>query len=405
MGWAWLYPLALCASVMAFSVLMPRVAVQLSQAGHSGIEVGFFSMLVYLVVFLSTPIMPRLYRRFGLNKSYVLGLTFNLLSVLGLTFFQGYGWLCATALVAGLAACCLWGATETLIAFNAPAHRLGAITGLYQTLLGSVLALGPFLPGLLSLSAMQVTVLVLFCLGLAFAMIALASRLGLTVSLGRSHHYASADHELSPNRSSSGPPEGSWAEVLRAMPVLLLAALVGGLFEAGIGNVGSVQSMQYGVAEPRAVFFSGMVALGSLAMQWPIGLLADRFSYIKLLRSSVLILLGISIVACSFWASLPLWWLSALVWGGMGGALYTLTMITVGHRFRGAHTARYASATIAAYTLGCMIGPFVLGLAFDVAPRQGVAAVLTLVALVALAALWLLRRPLDLGPECLGKIK
>ena len=85
MGLAWLYPLSLCMSVMVFSVLMPRVAVQLAQAGHSGVEVGFFSMITFLVVFLSTPVMPRLYRRFGINRAYLLGLFCNLLAVLGLT--------------------------------------------------------------------------------------------------------------------------------------------------------------------------------------------------------------------------------------------------------------------------------------------------------------------------------
>jgi MFS family permease len=371
MGWAWLYPLALCMSVVAFSVLMPRVAVQLSQAGHSGVEVGFFSMITFLVVFLSTPVMPRLYRRFGINRAYLFGLICNLIAVIGFTSLRRYDLLCMTAVLSGIAACCLWGATETLIASHAPAERLGTITGLYQTMLGGVLALGPFLPGLLHLSDQQVRWFVLASLGVAFLLVFVAVGLKVKADLG---HISLGRHT-------------SWRQVFSAMPVLLLAAFVGGVFEAGISNVGSVQTTSFGVSQERAVFFAGAIAFGSLAMQWPIGILADRMSYQKLLRVSLIVLTLSSALAWVGWQSLTLWWVSALIWGGVGGALYTLAMISVGHQFRGDNTARYASASIAAYTLGCIAGPFMTGGAFDLDPRRGITAMLFAVALTALVLL------------------
>jgi MFS family permease len=366
MGWAWLYPLALCLSVVVFSVLMPRVAVQLSQAGHTGVQIGFFSMITFLVVFLSTPVMPRLYRRFGINRAYLLGLACNFVAVIGFTSLRRYDLLCVTAMFSGLSACCLWGATETLIARQAPPERLGAITGLYQTLLGGVLALGPFLPALLGLDDAQVRGFVFIALGLALVLVLAASGFGVKTNFDQ----------------SSTEAQPSWRQVFSAMPVLLLAAFVGGVFEAGISNVGSVQTAGLGVAPERAVFFAGAVAFGSLVMQWPIGIFADRVSYQKLLRISLLILICSSAIAWGGWRSLTIWWLSALIWGGVGGALYTLAMISVGHQFRGAHTARYASASIAAYTLGCITGPFLTGAAFDINPRQGVSALLFVIALL-----------------------
>jgi MFS family permease len=381
MGWAWLYPLALCASVIAFSVLMPRVAVQLSQAGHTGLQVGLFSMITFLVVFLSTPLMPRLYRRFGINLAYLLGLGFNFIAVLGLTSFKRYDWLCLSAVFSGFAACCLWSATETLIACNAPAHRLGSITGLYQSLLGLTLALGPFVPGFMAWGDAEVRWFVVSSLGLALTLVLWARVLRLRIALGEDH-------------PASG---GSWRKVLSKMPILLLAAFVGGVFEAGISNVGSVQTARYGVAESQAVFFAGAIAFGSLAMQWPMGVLADRISDQRLLHLSLWILLLTSLLARIWSSSLPVWWLSALLWGGVGGALYTLAMISVGHQFRGNNTAQYASASIAAYTLGCILGPFMSGAALDLDPRHGMTMLLVLLTLMALAAFyWLKRRTLVL---------
>ena len=122
-------------------------------------------------------------------------------------------------------------------------------------------------------------------------------------------------------------------------------------------------------------------------MQWPIGMLADRVPYQKLLRISLLVLIFSTACAWVGWQSLTLWWLSALIWGGVGGALYTLAMISVGHQFRGANTARYASASIAAYTLGCITGPFMTGAAYDFDPRRGLTALLFAIALSAFLVL------------------
>jgi MFS family permease len=119
---------------------------------------------------------------------------------------------------------------------------------------------------------------------------------------------------------------------------------------------------------------------------------ADRVAYDKLLRVGLMILVTISALAWVGWQSLTLWWLSALIWGGVGGALYTLAMISVGHQFRGVNTARYSSASIASYTLGCMAGPFLTGAAFDFDARRGVPALLFVVALLAFIGLETHRR-------------
>ena len=49
--------------------------------------------------------------------------------------------------------------------------------------------------------------------------------------------------------------------------------------------------------------------------------------------------------------------LVGLVWGGVGGALYTLAMIRVAHEFAGRATAGGAAAIITGYTLGGTVGP------------------------------------------------
>jgi predicted MFS family arabinose efflux permease len=81
-------------------------------------------------------------------------------------------------------------------------------------------------------------------------------------------------------------------------------------------------------------------------------------------------------------------WAVGLVWGGVGGALYTLAMVRVAHEFSGRATAGGAAAMITGYTLGGSIGPLASGSALQWGGAAGLAAVL---GSLALATLWAAR--------------
>ncbi len=378
MKWAWCYPLALCATVLPFAILYPRAAVALAQQGHGGLAIGFFSMITYLVVFLNTPFMATVYRRMGVNKAFLAGIAFDTLATVGLIQAQGFLAMCLCAVATGIGSSFMWSANETVIARSAPAERLGATTGLYQTLLGMVLACGPFLPGLLALQSQQLLFLSLAMLAFALMLLLLAWWRCPPVDIGEPAPLLRA----------------SWPQVLRAMPVLLLAAFVGGVFEAGVSNIGSAQMTRLGLPPGHAVFFAGVVATGSLLMQWPIGRLADRQSPSRLLAISLAGLILVSLLAVAMPGEAAAWWACALVWGALGGALYTLAMISVGKRFRQTSTARFTSVTIAAYTAGCVSGPFLAGAAYDWAPARGIAVAMACLAAMALGGLALTRHSL-----------
>jgi hypothetical protein len=76
------------------------------------------------------------------------------------------------------------------------------------------------------------------------------------------------------------------------------------------------------------------------------------------------------------------------VWGGVGGALYTLAMVRVAHEFAGRATAAGAAAIITGYTFGGTVGPLASGSALDWGGVGGMAAVLCA---LALATLWAAR--------------
>jgi hypothetical protein len=69
------------------------------------------------------------------------------------------------------------------------------------------------------------------------------------------------------------------------------------------------------------------------------------------------------------------------VWGGVGGALYTLTMIQVAHQFDGRATAGGAAAMITGYTVGGAIGPLASGASLQWLGTTGTALLLSALAL------------------------
>lgn len=358
--------------VLAFAMAAPVLAVLLQQAGHSTAAVGAFAMIPFLMVALLIPVVPRVLARWGIVRAYRAGCVLQLAAIAGYAIGDGLLVWSAAAVSGGIGAAALWNATEALLAREAPPDRRGRVMGLYQTGLGAALALGPFVPALLGWGARPVlwagVVLVALCCAIAVAV---------------------------PRHATTEPPPhlaaGTW-HALRAAPLLAAIALIGGVFEAGLASVSAAHASTTGLGLGAAASVAGAIGAGSFACQYPAGYAADHFRPVSVFSAAALLLFAAS-VAVAFAGAAPwLLWVAGVVWGGVGGALYTLAMVQVAHQFAGRATAGGAAAMITGYTAGGTLGPLASGMALDVAGVTGLAATL---GLLALGALWAARR---IGP-------
>jgi MFS family permease len=367
----WRVMLGTALVVTSYSLLNPVLAVRLQQAGTSSTAIGLIAMLPFLSVALLVPMVSRVFARIGVGQAYRLGLLLELLACLGYLLTDNFHVWCGLGLVAGIGAAAAWNATEGLIAHNVPASHRGRLTGFYQAMLGAGMALGPMLPGLLGLGPTHAN-------ALAAAGLALGLGLSLAPSVGR----------LSAMRSDHA--HMSLLTAWQFRPALAWAAVVGGVFEVGLGSVTTAYGSRTGLDLGAATSIAGALGLGSFALQYPIGWLADRMPMHKLFAGGAA-LLAVSGVAFAQAEQHPsLIWLCAALWGGVGGALYTLSMIRVAHDFASSSALAGTSAMIAGYTAGGAIGPLVSGWAFD---HFGVGGQGSWLALLALSLLWLHRSP------------
>ncbi len=368
MSVVWRLAAATTLIVLASAMAAPVLAVSLQQMGHSTGAVGAFAMIPFLMVAVLIPIMPRVLARWGIVRAYRWGCFLQLAGALGYALGDGFMTWAPAAVSLGTGAAALWNATEALLAREAPPDRRGRVMGLYQTALGAALALGPFVPALLGWGARPV-------LWLAAALVAGCCAIALAIP-----HHATVE-------PASQAQSGTW-HALRMVPALAGIAFTGGVFEAGLGSVSAAYASTTGLGLGEAASVAGAIGVGSFLCQYPAGAAADRFAPATVFSGAALLLLAASAAFALTGRAPWLMWAVGLVWGGVGGALYTLAMVRVAHEFAGRATAGGAAAMITGYTLGGTVGPLASGTALQWGGVAGLAAAL---ASLALATLWVAR--------------
>ncbi|GAC1528159.1 MAG: MFS transporter [Ramlibacter sp.] len=361
----WRFAFSTTLIVLAFSMAAPVLAVSLQQAGASTAAVGLFAMVSYLMIGLLIPSVPRVLSRWGVVRTYRAGC---LLELVGASLYALTDhWLPWTfgSVVAGIGAAALWNATEALLAREAPPDQRGRVMGLYQTALGASLAVGPFVPAVLGWGVRPV-------LWAAAVLVACCCLVAMTVS----------------SRSTVEPPPGqasTW-DAMRAVPLLVSIAFAGGVFEAGLGSVSAAHASASGLKLSQAASIAGSIGVGSFLCQLPAGLAADRFALRHVFSGAAVLLLASSLAFALAGRAPWLLWGAGVIWGGIGGALYTLTMVEVAHQFQGRATAGGAAAMITGYTAGATIGPVASGAALQYGGVPGLAALLATLACLTLVA-------------------
>ena len=146
---------------------------------------------------------------------------------------------------------------------------------------------------------------------------------GLTASSDIQHLRATHDDHV---------PMSLWS-AWRFRPALGWAAVVGGVFEVGLGSITTAYGSQIGLNLAKATSIAGAFGMGSFLLQYPVGWLADHWPARRLFVLGGLLLLASGVAFIEAAQAPWLIWFCAATWGAVGGALYTLSMIRVAHDF------------------------------------------------------------------------
>lgn len=351
---------------------LTHIALTLTARGESAFSVGVMASSMWVGILLASLRAHPAVERLGHARILVGASAVALVAIGTMTLHETYaGWL-AASFALGLAGGLVWVAGESWLAEAAPAHRRGFYVGLFETSVGLGMVAGPALLPLALAAGVS---------PLAVAVALLAAGLGCCAAL-RGCVPPSA-HPSAEGGGAAGERPLPWRQVVRPLALL---AVISGLLEAGSSALLPSVSARVGFSLADAAWLGAVIGAGSALLQAPAGGLADRVGGTRAMRGAWALLL---VTTATLWlaADRPqqVLWGVGFVLGGVGGAVYTLVVVELGHRLSGSGLVRAMSALVTAYTAGTAAGPVVGGALFDAGGLPLLAAGLTAASALGLA--------------------
>lgn len=342
---------------MSFGYTAPILAINLETMTGSGTIIGIL-VAVAAITTVGAFAAPGLMRRFGGRKIVALSLSFSMVTMpiyplivdvplwLALRFLQGVGITFCFVIC------------ESWINQRVIEEKRGFVLGIYATVLAGGLGVGALLSSL-TLFVFAPSDVEPFLIGSALL------ALGL---------IPFAFQRLVPGPDAPDEEESSVKATLRYFliaPSILIAAFMLGTVEIGIYHFLPVYGVRLGFAESIGTSLVIAAALGTLCMQIPIGMIADKVDRQKLML--VLALATIIGPALMLWAGAAYVALLATTFFYMGltTALYMVGLIRLGERFKGKAIVPANAAFVMAFGLGSLSTPMIAGKMMDIYDPHG----------------------------------
>ncbi len=342
----------------------PLISFAMAEAGYNATVIGLNASVSGIATILMAPFLPRLLQTIHTLPSMYLGLALALGSLLLFPWVDILPWWFLLRFAFGLGLSVHWVVSETWINAIVTERQRGRMMGIYVAALALGFLMGPIL---LRLVGTDGPTPFIWLAGL----IAVASTPLIFT------------HGMAPHMPAQ-PIGRAYRFVLRS-PVPFVAAIIGGFVGSTLLNVFPVYGIANGLAEPVIVELVIAGGAGIVIMQLPIGWLADHFDRQKVLIGCSAVGL-IATIALPFLLGHPwLLWPTVFVWGGTIGALYTLGLTVLGHRFSVHQLSIANTAFVAMYQVGSMTGPPASGLAKDLWNPHGFVAAMAVAYALALA--------------------
>ncbi len=348
----------------------PLLSLVLESQGEKSAMIGLNAAMAPLGLVASAPIMPMLARRFGPWPMAVACAVATGTLMIALGAFRALEPWFPLRFLLGIAISGLFIVSETWINQLATRRIRGRVMGIYTMVLSGGFAVGPFLIAAIG-SAGWLPFLV--GAGIAFSILPFLWAVRRRVP------------QFEPEERSS------LMAFLPMAPALMAVVGVMALFDAAGLALLPVYGLRHGLDEATTSTAVGMLVIGNVLFQYPIGWLADHMSRRWLL-------LGLAILTIAGCLALPaaietpaLRWPLLLFWGAMAFGVYPVALAELGDRFSGALLLAGNAAFALMWGVGGLIGAPIAGAAMQAFGPEGLPVTLAL-AYAGLVVVAVLRR-------------
>ncbi|WP_428667757.1 MFS transporter [Reyranella sp.] len=373
-GWRPLLPIYL--TCLGYGVLagtgMPLIPLALEHRGVDTITIGLIEAVWGIGMIATAHRIPAIAARLGAVRLVLVALLCGATLDVTFAFTENLALWFVLSFLSGMVSGVPWVVSEIWINIVVDERQRGRATALYSAIMAIGLAMGP-----LALQVVGVYGPQPFLTCAAFALLVALPLLLV--------HEAPA---IAPDS------EGGFSKIVLMVPALLICALACGLGEQAAFSFLPIYGLKAGVPAETAVLWLSAFVIGNIALQWPIGWVADHVDRRVVLATCALASAGLTAALPAIDPHSQAILVVLVLWGGISFAIYAVGLALLGQRFKGGDIARANAALTSIYTFGGMVGPPIAGSALELLGRPGFGLSLAVVyGFAGIGALLALRRP------------
>ncbi len=337
---------------MGLGLTIPLLALLLNDLQVPTSLFGLNTAMPALAGIAVIPFVPAMTHRLGVRNLIILCLVVSVFCLFLFRIYLNIWFWFPVRFVFGASLGILFVVSEFWVNSLAPELERGRILGLYTTAMSAGFAVGPVILALVGTQGWPPFLILMALMSLATIPVMLGSR-------------------MSPTLEKSSRVD--LFKYLKLAPTAMLAAGVFGALETGVFNFMPIYGVRNGISESAAAICLTAVALGNMLLQYPIGMLADRFDRHLVLFGCALVgffgvvTLPALIATAELTGGHPVFlYLSLFFWGGTLTGLYTVGLTLLGQRFQGSALISANAAYIILYEIGALTGPPLSGISMDI---------------------------------------
>jgi len=342
------------AASLTFSICMPLLALILERRGIGTTLIGVNTASATLGLLICTILAPRAISQLGTMRALYLGFILMIFSIVLLPVFDNvWAWFPLRFLM-GIGIAIHWVTSETWINTIVEDRVRGRVMGIYVTALAAGYLAG--LPVLYLVGSEGYLPFFIISATMSISVFPLVFARNLAPGIKTTEGF------------------GILAAMRRA-PATMAAALTDGFVLGALFAFFLIYVHRLGFNEQESIVLLIVMSFGNVVMQYPIGLMADRFDR-RLLLVVFALLVAAGTAGLPFYLMDPgLRWIVLFAWGGVMGGIYTCGLALVGQRFKKDELAGANATFIFTYEIGTFSGPIVGGFAMSLWDPNGLLAV------------------------------
>jgi len=335
---------AVIAAMSVFTLTLglsyPLLALILENLGTPKALIGLNAAMTPLGIIVSSPVIPRLTRYKGSWGLAMLCLLFTLLFFVLIGATRRIEFWFILRFLLGVFINGMFIVSETWINQLSHTTTRGRIMGIYATVMSLGFCVGPFILPLTGFDGWPPFMVGIVCFIVAgLIMLPLRRRLP---------EFEKTAH-------------GSVYRFMTLAPTLLLAVLSAAYFDQVVLSFLPLYALYFGFPQATASFALGILIVGNVFLQIPLGWLADLTSRRTVMLACTITTLAGCILLPFAIQSIWLLWPLLFIWGGAAFGVYTVALAGLGDRYSGAMLLTGSAAFGLMWGVGGIIGPAFAG--------------------------------------------